>query len=391
MTIAITAAIQASPLITIFALSLTARQADAISRTLTVPTLNLTLDGVLKILSNSMRYRNSHFGLVTDTWDKVALGALLSANPIFRPAIQYSPDQIDDQVLDSSRYVSRVFQNPPAAQLMAYDANSSWSAALNSTAQDRFAGSELDASIPNDKYGWTLANVPFLASNANPEGGDVAAPVVGLEGISFALGVGAQVHPLAMADAINNHLIGVILHTGITEIFAKLNTLIAETNILQPLDSPSPSTPFTGLNVSSSITNISQALQDFVVNATLGFINTGSTTVDASAPSTDIVYAFRCRTLAVTYLLSFSILVMISGLGMLCLISNGEPSSNIFSQILVATRNPRLDPVAKAVKSDGPSSGRTRLTFGRVAMSDGEFEAVFGLATEQKVERLRDR
>lgn len=90
------------------------------------------------------------------------------------------------------------------------------------------------------------------------EGGDMAAPVVGVEGVSFAPGVGAQVHALAMADAINNHLLGVILHAGITGIFAKLNTIIAETNIFQPLDSPSPGAPFAGLNVSSSTTNISQ-------------------------------------------------------------------------------------------------------------------------------------
>lgn len=48
LVLVIIAAILASPLITIFAPSLTARQADAISRILTVPTLNLTTDGLLE-------------------------------------------------------------------------------------------------------------------------------------------------------------------------------------------------------------------------------------------------------------------------------------------------------------------------------------------------------
>ncbi|KAJ7443116.1 hypothetical protein FB451DRAFT_1437753 [Mycena latifolia] len=460
-------AILASPLITVFAPSLTARQAGDIGRTLTVPTLNLTTDGLL----GDFTEENFHYGPVTTSWDKAALSALLSSTPVgwpmpdgcapecaynityTAPAIQCSdlaPDQIDDQVADSSRFVSRVFQNPPAAELFGYDGtiSSSGSAALNFTAEDRFADLSEDSTVPNDQYVWILAYVPFVASNANPgalinaagsrctfynathearthyfngtqetrvsvvefheplnttyksqgldlyfQGGDRSTTAVGVEGVSFAPGIGTNVHSLAMADALDNHLTGTIFRNGNDGILTPTNTLIAETNLFEPIDGLSLGTPFPGLNVSSSVTNMSQALQDLVANATLGFIhlNMGFITVDASVPSNNIIYSFKRRTLAVTYLLAFCILILISVAGMYCLISNGEPSSNDFSNLMVATRNPKLDPVAKEVKADAKVSGRMRLMFGSVTMPDGEIEAVFGLASEQKVESLRRR
>ncbi|KAF7333322.1 hypothetical protein MVEN_02347200 [Mycena venus] len=464
LALAIIVTILASPLITVFAPSLTARQADGVTRTLTVPTLNLTTDGVL----GDFTEKNSQYGLVTSTWDKAALGALLSADVVgwpipdgCAPECQYNltysapavrcsdltPDQIDDGVSDSTRYVSRVFQDPPAAYLLAYDSelSSSASAALNFTAQDRFAGLSEDSSVLNDQYGWTLAYVPFSASNADPgalinaagsvctffnathearthyfngtqethvsvvefhaplnttykvrfglytDGGDLTGTIVGVEGVSYAPGVGAQVHALAMADAINNRLIGTIIRNGNTGILSTADTLIAETNIFDPIDSLAPGTQFPGLNISSPIANVSQALQDLVANATVGFIhlNTGFVTVLASVPSSDIVYIFKNRTLAITYLLSLSILVLIGVAGMFALISNGEPSSNGFSELLLATRNPKLDAVAKTVKADPQLSDRLRLMFGSVTMPNGEVDTVFGVASEQKVEALR--
>ncbi|KAJ6507574.1 hypothetical protein DFH09DRAFT_1374954 [Mycena vulgaris] len=467
LALSITIAILAAPLITVFAPSLTARSGDAIDRTLIVPTLNLTTDGLLGDFTEA----NLHFGPVTASWDKAALSALLSPNPVgwpipegcapectynitySAPAIQCSdlaPDQIDDAVSDSSRFVSRVFQDPPAAYLFGYDStiSSSGSAALNFTAEDRFAGSSENIAVSKDQYVWTLAYVPFVASNASPgalinaagsrctfynathavrthyfngtqeshvsvvafhqplnttykspkfglyfAGGDMSTTAVGQQGVSFAPGVGAEVHPLAMADALNNHLAGSIFRNGNSGILSATDTLIAETNLLDPIDSLVLGTPFPGLNVSSSTTNMSQALQDLVANATLGFIhlNMGFTTVTASGPSSDIVYFFKRSTLAITYLLSFSILVLISVAGMYCLIANGEPSSNNFSELLVATRNPKLDPIAKTLKADPKVSGQTRLMFGAVTMPGGGVHAAFGLASEQTVESLRRR
>ncbi|KAF8196808.1 hypothetical protein K438DRAFT_1760280 [Mycena galopus ATCC 62051] len=121
---------------------------------------------------------------------------------------------------------------------------------------------------------------------------------------------------------------------------------------------------------------VTQALEQLIANATLSFVhlNTGNTTVTVAVPSTDNVYLYNRRTLAITYLLSLGILLLTSILGMYCLITNGEPSSNDFSQILVATRNPQLDVVADSVEADGLSSkasGRIRLQFG-----EGRFELV---------------
>ncbi|KAJ7442307.1 hypothetical protein FB451DRAFT_113524 [Mycena latifolia] len=140
---------------------------------------------------------------------------------------------------------------------------------------------------------------------------------------------------------------------------------------------------------------MSQALQDLVANATLSFIhlNTGTTTVTASIPSTENVYLYNRTTLAVTYILSFALLLIISVLGMYCLISNGEASSNDFSHLLVATRNPKLDPVADTVERDpglsSESAARTRLMFGEVEVPGRGTKSAFGLVSEQNVEVLR--
>ncbi|KAF8153604.1 hypothetical protein K438DRAFT_2078599 [Mycena galopus ATCC 62051] len=459
----ITVAILAAPLITVFAPSLSARQGNAISRNITIPTLDLSTDRIIGDFETNIGM--PWMGSVTSTWDKAALEALLSTDPVgwpmpvgcdpancsynftySGPAVQCSdlaPDQIDDESPDSSRFVSRVFQNPPAAYLMGYDSRQgeSVSAALN------FTSNTQGASGP-PLYVFTLAYLPFLASNANSgalinaagsvctfynatyearthyvdgaqeiqvsvvmfheplnntyrssglnlyaAGGNQNASIMGVPGVSFAPGIGAHVHPLAMADAVIAHLTGTIEWSGLSGFLFPTDTLIAETNILSTPDPISFDFPFPGLNISSSITNVSQALQDLFANATLGFIhlNTAFTSVEVSVPSTDLVYAFARRKLGATYLLAFCVLVLISAAGMFCLFANGQPSSKNFSHLLVTTRNPKLDMVAKKVMTDPSWSARARLQFGGIAMPDGEVIAMFGLPSEQEVQSLRRR
>ncbi|KAF8196804.1 hypothetical protein K438DRAFT_1825574 [Mycena galopus ATCC 62051] len=298
-TLAITLVILISSLITIFAPSLTVRQAASVVRTLTVPTLDLTTDAVLDDFS--VQY--DRYGPLTPAWDKAALIGLLSGDPVgwpmpsgcspeceynityTAPAIrctELQPDQIDDELTDDERDVSRVFQDPPSAYLWAYDGHlGDGSAALNFTTQDRYAGANPDPSITNSDYGWTLAYVPYLASNGNDtalinaagclctfynatheakthfyngtqdiwvsvvdyldplnttwkasnsafnfynQGGYAANPSAGAEGVSFAPGVGTQVHLLAMADAFTAHMNGDVTVNGNTGV-VKFTTL----------------------------------------------------------------------------------------------------------------------------------------------------------------------
>ncbi|KAF8194850.1 hypothetical protein K438DRAFT_809531 [Mycena galopus ATCC 62051] len=185
LALAIIIAILASPLITVFAPSLTARPAGPVSRTLQVPTLNLTTDAVL----NDFVEKNSQYGIVSGTWDKAALGpfylrilwvgrfqmdvprsantALLTLRQLCS-ALTSIPTRLTTE-LRILRATFLVFQDPPAAYLLAYDStlSSSLSAALNFTAQDQYAGLPENLAVTNDQYGWTLAYVPFAASNAN--------------------------------------------------------------------------------------------------------------------------------------------------------------------------------------------------------------------------------
>jgi predicted permease len=117
--------------------------------------------------------------------------------------------------------------------------------------------------------------------------------------------------------------------------------------------------------------------------------NTAFTSVEVSVSSTDLLYAFAHRKLVSTYLLAFCILTLISAAGMLCLLSNGQPSSNNFSHLLIATRNPKLDTVAKKMITDPSWSAQARLRFGGVAMPDGEVTVVFSLSFEQEFQSLR--
>ncbi|KAJ7450188.1 hypothetical protein FB451DRAFT_1566686 [Mycena latifolia] len=183
-TLAIIITILVSPLITVFAPSLSVRRADAGTQTLTVPTLDLSTD---KVLGDFIE-QALHYGPVSDTWGRAALFALLSDGPVgwpipdgcapeceynityAAPAVQcidLQPDQIDDGAADGRRFVSRVFQDPPEAYLLGYDTatTSTGQAALNFTTQDRYAGAGEDLTVPTDQYVWTLAFVPYNAGN----------------------------------------------------------------------------------------------------------------------------------------------------------------------------------------------------------------------------------
>ncbi|KAJ7122297.1 hypothetical protein C8R44DRAFT_981472 [Mycena epipterygia] len=462
----ITALILASPLITVFAPSLTVRPAAAFNRTLTVPTLNLTTDAVLDDIFIIGDDGLARYDGPSGTWDKIALAGLIAGGPVgwpippgcapecqynftyFAPAVRCSdiaPDAIDDGASDGLRTVSRVFQDPPAAYLLDYDtiiANALETYIVNFTDTE---------SAPDNQYQWTLAYLPFNAANNDNgtlinaagssctfynatheaqthffngtqessvsvvefhdpldtsvtsdlhvfnENGNASAPLVGTPGVSFAPGLGGPLHFFAIADAISNRLTGEMYRSS-AGVITTVTTVLIDTGIFESPDSFSQNIQrFPGLNISSSVVNVSEALQNLVANVTLGFVQmgTGNTTVRAVVPSTDTVYQYNRTTLLVTYAVSFISLLLISAAGMFCLVSNGEPSSNDFSQLLAATRNPKLDPVADRVDEDPglseKSSGQIRLMFGEVDVPGRGVKTAFGLVSEQKVEMRRRR
>lgn len=120
-------------------------------------------------------------------------------------------------------------------------------------------------------------------------------------------------------------------------------------------------------------------------------MGTGLTTVDAVVTSPGTVFAYNRKTLMATYIAALVCLVAVSVFGMYCLVDNGEPSSNSFSQLLIATRNARLDQVADAVKAEPSVGEKSRLMFGEVEVPGRGTRAAFGLVSEQKVEVLRRR
>ncbi|KAJ7446104.1 hypothetical protein FB451DRAFT_1292179 [Mycena latifolia] len=442
--IVMTVIILASPLITILAPALNTRQASVVSRTLSVPTLNTTTDGVLNDIY--LASFGGSYGVPTETWDKTALAALISQDPVgwsmpdgcspecqynityAAPAIRCSDlqaDQIDDGVNPIYRFVQRVFQDPPSAYLLGYDSQSTGSG---------YQTSPLNFSVSNDAtasaYTWTLAYVPYLASNGD-EGALINAAgsvctfynatyvasthyVNGTQSTRVSVsefhnplnttyrngdnlfaganlyspGVGSHVHLLVMADAISAHLEGSLLIDGHFETLAT-TTLLTETNIFKPYDVDGLSqihSQIYGLNTTAAVTNVSQALQDLVANVTLGFIhlNTGLTTAMATVASTDIVYVYDQTTLAATYAVAGFLLFVMSGVGMFCLVKNGEASENTFSRLLVAMRNPELDVVADAVDGrrgeHGVDPRRLRLRFGAAVVPGRGEGYVFGLA-----------
>ncbi|KAK7038377.1 hypothetical protein R3P38DRAFT_2516229 [Favolaschia claudopus] len=461
--ITMTVAILASPVITILAPSLNTRQVAPDSSTLTVPTLNTTTDAVL----NDFYPRSGfQYGAVTEIWDKAALTALLSDNPVgwpmpegcapecnydityVAPALRCSdlrPSQISDNITNEERYVSRVFDDPPSAYLVGYDGHAisvqEQMTALNFSVQN-------DATFSSSLYNLTLAYVPFLSSNTqkgaliNASGSsctfynathrasthyfngtqesrvsvldfheplntvyrhlDAGPKPLGViwpttlfanDTVSdtFRPGIGAHVHLLALADALSQRLKGSVIIDGF---HGDLNTttFMMETNIFQPAAANSfladDATRVIGINTTAHVTNISQALQDLVANATLGFIhlNTGFTTAEAAIKSKDIAYVYDRRTLITTYAIAFFLLVVMSGVGIFSMVKNGESSSNKFSRLLVALRNPELDEVAEAVEIHGVPAHRVQLRFGGRPSTGRQNSGVFGVVSPVRQE-----
>ncbi|KAJ6564087.1 hypothetical protein B0H19DRAFT_75303 [Mycena capillaripes] len=437
--------------------------------------------------------RENFYGGASDTWDKVVLTALTSANPVgwpipagcapecsynfsyAAPALRCSDltaDQIDDGSDDTHRLVPRVFQNPPAAYLLNYDTKITklgGNAVLNFTGIGSYPSASADPTPP--EFNWTVSYVPFAASNLEngatilaagstcqfynathnvqthfvngtqelsvsvaefhnalnisdrtpggfgaggvfSPGGNIAEAPVGSIGVAFAPGIGAPLHFFAIADALTARLFGNVgrgidgvLKTDGNEATTLTNaaehiTLVLDTNIFE---SPYPYNDnlsnfdlFPGLNLTSQFTTVSQALESLVANVSLAYVQmgTGFTTVNALVAAPGTIYQYHPRTLAATYIVFFICLLGISAFGMFCLIKNGEPSSNSFSQLLIATRNARLDPVADALedpKHAGRSKETMRLMFGEVEVPGRGLRAAFGLVGEQKVNELRQR
>ncbi|KAJ6522581.1 hypothetical protein B0H19DRAFT_1345957 [Mycena capillaripes] len=455
--ILMTLAILASPVITILAPSLNTQKVSAVSRALIVPNLNTTTDAVMDdvYLRQIVQY-----GSVTETWDKTALVALLSDNPVgwtmpdgcspeceynityAAPALRCSdlqPNQISDGILDVERFVSRDFADPPSAYLLGYDGLAltvhEQMSALNFTVQNA-------ATLTSSLYNLTLAYVPFLASNANKNALinaagsactfynathtasthyfngtqeshvtvkefhdplntmyrhlDGPSPVIGPPTLftnstpsdTFGPGIGAHVHLLAMADSLSQRLQGSVIFDSF---HGDLNTttFMLETNIFEPfsvadLRAAGAEVRLLGINTTAHVTNVSQALQDIVANATLGFLNlnTGSIPADATVRPTDTVYVYDRTTLIATYAVAFFLLVVMSGVGMCSMVMNGEPSSNKFSRLLVVLRNPELDAVAEAVEGrpvHGVPAHRVQLRFGDRPPSGRQNSRVFGV------------
>ncbi|KAJ6454775.1 hypothetical protein C8R47DRAFT_1329057 [Mycena vitilis] len=325
----------------------------------------------------------------------------------FAPALRCSDlmsDQIDDRAgpTGSGRIVPRTFQDPPAAWLAGYDltlVGALSTGFVNFTA----VGSRSQPAAASSEFTWTLAYLPFASSNADAgalikaagtactfynathntqthfangtqessvsvvkflepldtkkryvpvfnEGGiNNSNPYVGTPGVNFAPGLGSGLHYFAFADAMAARLLGVVQcdYHGTVSV---TDTLVLETNLFEsPFGfNASDTQRFTGLNSSTSITNISQALENLVANMTLSQFHrgTGFIDVDAVVPSTDNIYFYNHRTLGAAYLSAFACLVAVNALGMACLVRNGEPASNSFTHLLIATRNVRLDAVA---------------------------------------------
>ncbi|KAJ7875123.1 hypothetical protein B0H14DRAFT_3130829 [Mycena olivaceomarginata] len=417
LVIFVTIAILASPLITILAPSLNTRQAFSGPRILRVPTLNTTTDGIL----NDIYLRDHGYGTVTETWDKAALFSLLSAIPVgwampdgcspqceynftyIAPALRCSDihsNQIDDMVGDDRyRSTPRVFEDPPSAYLMGYDGLDYQRSSLNFTVQNY-------ASAASDHYNWTLAYLPYSASNGDlgvpinatgsqctfynathiasthffngtqesrvsvvefhaplnttykspDSSGYYATALTPLDGSAdstqFLPGVGSHVHLLAIADSLSAHLEGSILIDGHSGVLLAPTTMMMETNLFVPYGSADD--PMMGIRTTEHVRNVSQ-----------GFVklSAGFTTVVATVASPDIVYVYHHTTLITTYSAAFLVLVLISATGMFSAVKNGEPSSNNFSKLLVALRNPDLEAVAAAVVRKSMDVHRARLRF----------------------------
>ncbi|KAJ7887044.1 hypothetical protein B0H14DRAFT_3430889 [Mycena olivaceomarginata] len=267
------------------------------------------------------------------------------------PALRCSdlrPSQISDGILDSERFVSRVFDDPPGAYLLGYDGLSltvhKQMSALNFTVLNA-------PTLTSSLYNLTLAYVPYSASNGdngaliNAAGSACTfyhathlvstdyfngtqesrvsvvefhdpldtiyrhldagpAPVIGPPTLfanstssdTFGPGIGTHVHLLAMADSLSRCLQGSVIIDGF---HGDLNTttFMMETDIFEPYNIDSARAAgvrVLGINTTAHVTNVSRALEDMVANAMLGFIslNSGYTAAEATVRSAEIVYVY---------------------------------------------------------------------------------------------------
>lgn len=233
------------------------------------------------------------------------------------PALRCSdlrPSQISDGILDSERFVSRVFDDPPSAYLLGYDGHAlsvnEQESALNFTVQNA-------ATLTSSLYNLTLAYVPYSASNGDkgalinaagstctfynathlasthyfngtqesrvsvvefhdplntiyrhldagpkPAIGPVSLFVNSTSPDTFGPGIGTHVHLLAMADSLSQRLQGSVIIDGF---HGDLNTttFMMQTNIFEPysvdsLRAGESQDRVFGINTTAHVTNVSQ-------------------------------------------------------------------------------------------------------------------------------------
>lgn len=216
----------------------------------------------------------------------------------------------------------------------------------------------------------------------------------------FLSGVGAHVNLLAMADSISKHLVGEMRWGSVPGVFLYDGNadLILKTDLFNMISNPIKLTTSLNLNFAGGITNLSQSLTDLASNVTLNFmnLNLGNTVVPARIPSRTSVYRYNRKSLIATYFVATAVMVVAAIAGLTCLVSNGVPSSNSFSQIMVTTRNEKLDYIASGacLGSDAVHTGNlgdVRLRFGLISSSGQSHErhAAFGVENEESIDAIR--
>lgn len=438
--------ILASPVITVFAPSLNVRQGDSYNQAIAVPTVNFAMAYDATSDDLGITYDD---GLVSESWDTATMQGLMSRTPIgwkipadCSPACNYTiryaaaaPKCIDLSPNRISNGTVAFDGIEPEAYLLGYDSGfMEGSTALNFTTQ---------FGHDDEEYGWTLAYVEMDSeNNPHPRGTactfhnatyeTVVSYINGTQSNTVrvaeyhdklnttylfftetvpddhydSLGIKqpqnrnykqalsptdiwSNVNLIIMAYALSSHLDGSIIY-GDGSYNNSQRSLITKTNLF----ALGRGGEFT---LKDGITNISQSLMDLVANVTLNFMNLdlGNMTVVATLPSTDSVYLYHRHLLIGTYVTAFVILLASGVIGMLCLVSNGVPSSNNFSQILATTRNPTLDVLAKGTCLGSEAVNRSSLTgirlrFGEVKVDGWEDvkHAAFGAVDYEDVYTL---
>jgi hypothetical protein len=213
---------------------------------------------------------------------------------------------------------------------------------------------------------------------------------------NYPTGQGQAINLLALADSFSSHLEGPILvpyHTG-TPTYNRTTDLIGMTDLFTLTLQAA-----LHLNtVAGGIANLSQRLTDLMANMTLNFMNIdgiGNTSVLASIPSTTSVFKYNWWSHILTYVIAVLITSIIAVIGLTSLISNGVESSNTFSQIMVTTRNPRLDLIARgaclgSAAVQNMSFYDVQLKYGKIKSNIEDFSqhAGFGVIADEDIDPL---